>query len=304
MAKIAFVSFKGGAGRSVTLANVAFQTAVQKGKSVGCIDADLESGGLHTIFNVDAPYDQFQRDSKSEGNKFPIQVFLMNERARSTLLKERNISFDVYNQRADLVAQHFAINIATKTGTLPLRDRLRKSKHGSIHLIPASPNTDFTMQVEASGNLYNHFYNLLDAFEVGCKLDTIFVDCRSGISALNLPALAFVDATVICLRWGQQHRAGTERFIRWYSSWLKQTEGGAKLYLLVSLMDQSDIQEKVRNFLEERKLSELIAETFFIPHDPGLASDDRIILDSGSTEYSRAIKHVAEELATVAGKPI
>ena len=51
MAKIiSFVSFKGGSGRSVALSNVAFQLA--KENKVGCIDFDIEGGGLNEVFLV------------------------------------------------------------------------------------------------------------------------------------------------------------------------------------------------------------------------------------------------------------
>jgi MinD-like ATPase involved in chromosome partitioning or flagellar assembly len=48
---IAFYSYKGGVGRSLSLANVGVLLS-QKGKRVVCIDFDLEAGGLHTIFGI------------------------------------------------------------------------------------------------------------------------------------------------------------------------------------------------------------------------------------------------------------
>ncbi len=47
---VAFLSYKGGVGRSLTLANVAFALA-EEGKRVGCIDLDLDAPGLNIIFN-------------------------------------------------------------------------------------------------------------------------------------------------------------------------------------------------------------------------------------------------------------
>jgi MinD-like ATPase involved in chromosome partitioning or flagellar assembly len=46
-----FYSYKGGAGRSTILAGVAILLA-QKGRRIVCIDFDLQSGGLHTIFGL------------------------------------------------------------------------------------------------------------------------------------------------------------------------------------------------------------------------------------------------------------
>jgi MinD-like ATPase involved in chromosome partitioning or flagellar assembly len=50
---VSFYSYKGGVGRSLSLANVAALLA-SRGKRVVCIDFDLEAGGLHTIFGFDA----------------------------------------------------------------------------------------------------------------------------------------------------------------------------------------------------------------------------------------------------------
>jgi len=50
---ISFYSYKGGVGRSLALANVAALLAT-RGKRVVCIDFDIEAGGLHTIFGLEA----------------------------------------------------------------------------------------------------------------------------------------------------------------------------------------------------------------------------------------------------------
>lgn len=52
---ISFYSFKGGTGRSTTLANVAHALA-EEGATVGCMDLDLAAPGLHMIFDVGIPH--------------------------------------------------------------------------------------------------------------------------------------------------------------------------------------------------------------------------------------------------------
>lgn len=49
---MSFYSYKGGVGRSLSLANVAALLA-GRDKRVVCIDFDLEAGGLHTIFGIE-----------------------------------------------------------------------------------------------------------------------------------------------------------------------------------------------------------------------------------------------------------
>lgn len=48
---VAFVSYKGGVGRTLTLANIAYALAIQ-GKRVGCIDIDLDAPGLNITFGL------------------------------------------------------------------------------------------------------------------------------------------------------------------------------------------------------------------------------------------------------------
>ena len=54
---INFYSFKGGVGRSLSLANVAYQLG-QKGQRVGLLDLDVEAGGLNHILKVSANTDR------------------------------------------------------------------------------------------------------------------------------------------------------------------------------------------------------------------------------------------------------
>ncbi len=48
---VAFVSYKGGVGRSLTLVNIAYALA-REGKRVGCIDLDLDAPGLNILFEI------------------------------------------------------------------------------------------------------------------------------------------------------------------------------------------------------------------------------------------------------------
>jgi len=52
---IAFYSFKGGVGRSLTLLNVGYHLARKHGFKVGIIDLDIESSGIHSMLNLKIP---------------------------------------------------------------------------------------------------------------------------------------------------------------------------------------------------------------------------------------------------------
>ena len=50
---VTFYSFKGGVGRTMALANVAWRLANRHGLNVIAVDFDLEAPGLHHFFGVD-----------------------------------------------------------------------------------------------------------------------------------------------------------------------------------------------------------------------------------------------------------
>ena len=49
---VTFYSYKGGVGRSMVLANIAWLLAKKYGKSVILVDWDLEAPGLHRFFGI------------------------------------------------------------------------------------------------------------------------------------------------------------------------------------------------------------------------------------------------------------
>jgi MinD-like ATPase involved in chromosome partitioning or flagellar assembly len=209
---ISCVSFKGGAGRSVSLANLAFQFA-QKGHRVGCVDFDIEGGGLHKIFRVeDNVFDSIQQCLMDEED---YKSYSMGKEppdyANPTVFRARLI-VPVKDQTADDWAS-----------TSP--------PSGEIFLIQAKPDAEATGLVDTGMNLFYRFHQLLGSFGKVENLDYVFVDCRSGISNLGLPGLAYSDATLVFLRWAPQHCYGTEHLVKWYTSWL--SAGGMQTHLVI-----------------------------------------------------------------------
>src|SRR5687767_604595 len=51
--KVLMYSFKGGAGRTVSTANIARVMAIESGRRVAVIDLDVESAGLSVLFKID-----------------------------------------------------------------------------------------------------------------------------------------------------------------------------------------------------------------------------------------------------------
>lgn len=299
MKSISFVSFKGGAGRSVLLSNIAYQLAGKDGLNVGCLDADLESGGLHTVFNMRAPFDQFEPEDDQNKDSFPAQVYLMSEPHRDRCIRKTLNSADPVDiELPEFVHERFALDVARSTRSKILKDSLNNG-NGRLYLIPASPNAEFTSQLDArGGNLYANFSTLISNFAEGSELDVMCVDCRAGISNLSFPALAYVDAVAICMRWGRQHREGTRRLIKWFTEWLNDFHKETKVFLVVSLSQHHDdeIEDHVYRYVEDNGFTEVVEEIFFVPYVDKLTESDEILLSAGDSEYSSVYLDIGQEM--------
>lgn len=299
MKAISFVSFKGGAGRSVLLSNTAFQIAASLEKRVGCIDADLEAGGLHTVFNVRAPYDQFEEEADQLKDTFPSQAYLLADPFRSEFFsKALDAPEGVDIETPEFVKKYFAIDVSEQSRTDGLTKELKKSA-GSLHLIPASPNASLTSRLDArGGNLYANFSSLIDNYDEGLDLDVMCIDCRSGISNLTFPALAYADAVVICMRWGMQHREGTKRFVKWFANWIEMYGKDIKIFLVISLMGQEaeGIEEDVKSYILQNNLADVVLQYFFIPYVKDLTYRDRVLFGGPNEDVCKQYLNIGKTI--------
>jgi MinD-like ATPase involved in chromosome partitioning or flagellar assembly len=210
-----FVSFKGGAGRSVTLANVAFQLATS-GMRVGVVDFDIEGGGLHKVFELeDNPLDS-------------IQHFLMDKEDYQLYLGDTEPP-DYEDDKVFL--DRLVIDVKKHTNSLWAREA---PPAGEIYLVQAKPDARATGFVDTGMSLFFRFNRLLNRLGDLADLDIVLVDCRSGISNLALPGLAYCDLTVVLLRWGTQHRYGTQQLVSWYTQWLARGEMSKPVFVVLS----------------------------------------------------------------------
>jgi len=257
---ISFVSFKGGSGRSVALANTAYQLA--KRWKVGCVDFDIEGGGLHKILEIGSP------------DKDSLQHYLMDEEDLADFLQT-----DVVPDYSDehQFNERLVIDII-REGTSYLAGD--ETLHGEMYLIQAQPNADLTGRVDTGMNMFFRFDKLLSLFAQSRDLDYILVDCRSGISNLGLPGLAYCDLVALFLRWGTQHRYGTEAFLEWYENWLKDAGMRKKIVLVPSSIDLDTVgEEHIRTYLQD-SLKRIPDAYKVIPKIDVLASSD-VVLSSG-----------------------
>jgi MinD-like ATPase involved in chromosome partitioning or flagellar assembly len=172
---VSFYSFKGGTGRSTTLANVAYALAEQ-GANVGCMDLDLAAPGLHMIFpNI----------GTAHLNTKTIHDYLGN--SGGTVHNIANYIIDV-------------------------GEKIDGSLSGDLFLIagdikpPGTGNPSETMR---------NALELRESFTEQCDLDYLLLDSRSGLSNHMVPLFDEADQFLAFHRWTHQHKTGTKRLAKW-----------------------------------------------------------------------------------------
>ncbi len=167
--KVSFYSYKGGCGRSLSLANIAFDLA-RKGKKVGAIELDIGAPGLMEILNLKA------KPRKSV----------------SSLLIDPN-AVDLSNAVVDVSE---SLNVET-SGKFYLIPALKEN-------IDEVENITWTQQ-----RVEEFTDGVIDPFSKFYDLDYIFIDCRSGISGSSLTGLVFGDVWALFTRLDRQGINGT-----------------------------------------------------------------------------------------------
>ena len=166
---IAIHSFRGGTGKSNITGNIGALLALD-GYRVGIVDTDIQSPGIHALFNFSA--DQI---------RFSLNEYLLGQCAIG------DAAYEV-------------------TDRLPLQDI---SHHGHLFLIPASMKTGEITRILQEGydvgRLNIGFQELIQKM----KLDFLIIDTHPGISEETLLSAAVSDALILILRPDRQDYQGT-----------------------------------------------------------------------------------------------
>lgn len=180
-------SFKGGAGRTVTTANVATILAKEMGKRVLLIDLDLESAGTTVLFNLEREVED-TRTCKS------VQDILRGE-------VRTDLAPDQFREAWKNCHREVPLNAAGKiTGSLKVMpSRQRGFDHGersAFEIADAKAFRDFLDYVRE-----------IDEF------DLVFVDAPAGIQGPALFGLQFCQHLCEFVRWTRQFTRGAEKFL-------------------------------------------------------------------------------------------
>jgi MinD-like ATPase involved in chromosome partitioning or flagellar assembly len=166
---VAFYSYKGGVGRSLSLANVAVLLA-RKGKRVVCIDFDLEAGGLHTIFGVSVPDSQL------------TVLDVLASPGRPTV-KGRLLDL------TDLVGQP---DSSGKLWLLPTVSEMKKVQ------VALEPHRDLPALLS----------RIIKQIELAYNPHYVLVDSRTGFAEIASPPIEKADRLVCVLRPNRQNTDG------------------------------------------------------------------------------------------------
>jgi MinD-like ATPase involved in chromosome partitioning or flagellar assembly len=164
-------SFRGGTGKSNTTANMAVLVA-RAGHRVGIVDTDIQSPGIHVIFQLTEERVQWALNDFLWG-KCPIE----------------DAAYDVTEA---------AIGNVSAQGDRP-----------RIYLIPSSLNVGEIGRVLKEGydvvKLNDGFHRLVEDL----KLDYLFIDTHPGVNEETLLSIAISDKLVLIMRPDSQDFQGT-----------------------------------------------------------------------------------------------
>jgi septum site-determining protein MinD len=256
MGKIISVhSFRGGTGKSNLVANLAASLAAQ-GKRIAVVDTDLQSPGIHVLFNLD----------------LKEVTYTLNDYLLGRCAVEAPV-FDVTQSLA------------------PERGQQITAHSGAIYLIPSSMKVDEITTILSEGYdiglLTQAFQQLVNQL----NLDFLLIDTHPGINEETLLSIGLSDALVVILRPDQQDFQGTALTVR-VAKQLKIPKLGLVVNKLLPEFDRDDVKATMEKTFEAPVVGILGLETDMIR----LGSRDLFCLKFPGHPLSQQIHQVAHWL--------
>ncbi len=180
---ISFYSYKGGAGRSLAVLNIA-AILCQRGKRVGVVDLDVESAGLHHIIGLDL-----------KENEGLLEVLL-----GGFVPHTEKICIDVVRA----VGENWK-----KNGFEP---------KGAFYLLPTISDIKKLGRLNWTDYTISLLETILDFFARVFELDLILIDSRTGFSPSGQNALRFADKVVLVFRLNRQNVYGVKKLANGYQA--------------------------------------------------------------------------------------
>lgn len=264
---IAFYSHKGGVGRSLVLANVAYELA-RLGRKILVLDLDLEAPGQH-MTDLFRPRIAHSRDLKGWPGIGLLELF------EKWLAEHDTNVFD------------FDLSDYLRPPRQEVADKLAEQS-GELWLLPAGDDSDATYAQRMSAFSWKALYevggqallfNLKHRF-LAAGFDHVLIDARTGISdELYVSALELADTVVVVSGFNWQNVDGTRKVVDALRSAEVEREFAKKRLLLVG----SPVPTMIGGELLARRRADIRMqwEKFKgfhaeLPYDADLALEERI----------------------------
>jgi cellulose biosynthesis protein BcsQ len=218
-------SFKGGAGRTVTTANVATILAKDMGKRVLLIDLDLESAGTTVLFNLEREFED-TRECKS------VQDILRGD-------IRPDIPVPEFREAWKACHRHIPLNSGPNA-------------KGWLKVMP-SRQTGLGHEERSSFELKHAraFRNFIEYVREIDEYDLVLVDSPSGTQGPALFGLHFCDHLCEFVRWTRQFTRGAEKFLIDLNK-LKGSRIQSVLVVPVAVPDEKPADQALLTNLGER----------------------------------------------------
>jgi MinD-like ATPase involved in chromosome partitioning or flagellar assembly len=293
-----FYSYKGGSGRSMSMANVAWALATN-GRRVLTIDWDLEAPGLHRYFHP------FLADPEQERTKGLIDriweyVELVSEEASSEVTdSDLSSALERLNDCASLV----------QPLEMPFQGK------GCLHFIGAGKQ-DQTYSEKVRGLDWQYFYDTFGGQTFISELidgarehyDHILIDSRTGVAdTAGICTVQLPDHVVLCFVYNRQSIEGTAAIAKSIRASNEQAgEGEATFTFLPSRVEERASVDAARKFAAARFADLLpgniisIEQTLRrneIRHYPWCAFEEKLAVFEDTPEERGSLLDMMNELA-------
>jgi cellulose biosynthesis protein BcsQ/tetratricopeptide (TPR) repeat protein len=202
---ITFYSFKGGVGRTMTMANVAYRLANKHGLRVIAVDWDLEAPGLHRFFGVSP-----KKAAKAHG------------------------VLDYFAEWREAVKRRDPGPPSVKGWILPITDKKHKPKFGSLSLLLAG-KIDEGYDGRLAALNWQEFYakgagaSAVETLreQLAGMADVVLIDSRTGFTdAGGICTIQIPDGVVLMTAPNQQSLEGIDRVARGIAKAPKEARNG------------------------------------------------------------------------------
>ena len=313
----AFYSYKGGVGRSLALANVAYLLAY-KGKKVLIIDLDLEAPGQHA---TDLFSDAFAESAfRPQGMMDLLEEY---KGYRNRLREDGEASDAAHRYRWDLDkylvrSTVFDAKIVRLEETRPEAeaqlDESGTTKYGSLWLLPATGKSGEELhdyQSQLAGWDWTHFYQedagvaFFDALKFQlrrARFDHVLVDSRTGFNDIFYTSTLLIADTVTCLcGLNRQNIEGTAQAVSTLTNHGNIESYGEKRIVLVGSpipqLRDSEIRARFSDIESEWTIFRKRKFDVIIPYDPYLGLKEEILSMDSDTPLSSANPYVRAVVA-------